>query len=83
MTQPSGKIAVLTARQTSTGAPARRVERASPVDPAYAWPRLRPFKSIVVILAALAGIIALSLASVHHEHRRLVEIGRASCRERV
>ena len=45
--------------------PARRPERASPVDPGYARPRLRPFKSIVVILAALAAIIALSLASVH------------------
>jgi two-component system, NtrC family, sensor histidine kinase HydH len=73
MTQPNRKIAVLPARETSTGSPARRPERASPVDPAYAWPRLRPFKSIVVILAALAVIIALSLASVHYEHRRLVD----------
>ena len=38
----------------------------------YAWPRLKPFTSIAVILAALAGIIALSLASVLHEHRKLV-----------
>jgi len=34
---------------------------------------LKPIKSIAVILAALAGILGLSLASGRHEHRKLVD----------
>jgi len=73
MTQPGRKIPVLPARRLPDAIGPRRPRRASPTDPAYAWPRLKPIKSIAVILAALAGILALSLASVLHEHRKLVD----------
>jgi two-component system, NtrC family, sensor histidine kinase HydH len=42
-------------------------------DVGYAWRPLRPFKNIAVVVTALAGILALSLASVHREQEQLVE----------
>ena len=49
------------------------VAGAVPADPAYAWRPLKPFKSIAVMLTALAGILGLSLASVRNEQQQLFE----------
>jgi two-component system sensor histidine kinase HydH len=40
--------------------------------PGYAWRSLKPFKSITFVLAALAVILGLSLASVSREEEQLV-----------
>jgi two-component system sensor histidine kinase HydH len=58
-------------------------EGASATEPAYAWRPLKPFKSIAVIVAALAGILALSLASVRREQDRLVADFTLATRQQV
>ena len=58
---------------TATATATATVARGLRSEPAYAWRRLKPFKSIAVILAALAGIVAFSYASVSSEQEQLVE----------
>ncbi len=83
MTPPNRKIDAPPAPARATAERRVRATRAWPRERAYAWPRLKPFKSIAVILAALAGILALSLASVSHEHWKLVDDFKVTTHQQV
>src|SRR4249920_1051483 len=70
---PSEARAVPTHNTTAAPMSAATVARVRSTDPAYAWRPLKPFKSIAVIVTALAGILAFSRGSALREQAQMVE----------